>query len=318
MGNDSQQTWRRLGQIYSGHAVDDMRVSHGAYPTPVVLNSEIVRIFFATRDAQNRSHISSLDIRRDLKDLSEHTLSEKPLLSPGPCGHFDDSGVTPGSLVTVDGQECLLYMGWNLGVTAPFRNSIGLARYNREQNGIERFSDGPFLSRSHEDPVNLSYPFVMKEGGEYLLWYSSDALTLPDKEGMQHVLKLARSSDFCTWSRKKSPQIELTSGELTISRPTLLKIKNNFHMWYCYRKPGRAYQIGYAHSDDLTQWTRRDEIVRFAEGTGEWDAESRCYPYVFELDGRIIMLYSGNRFGRDGFGAAELVGDIQSLESMEM
>ena len=314
MGNDSQQTWRRLGQIYSGHAVDDMRVSHGAYPTPVVLNSEIVRIFFATRDAQNRSHISSLDIRRDLKDLSEHTLSEKPLLSPGPCGHFDDSGVTPGSLVTVDGQECLLYMGWNLGVTAPFRNSIGLARYDREQNGIERFSDGPFLSRSHEDPVNLSYPFVMKEGSEYLLWYSSDAVTLPDKEGMQHVLKLARSSDFCTWSRKKSAQVALKPGELTISRPTIVKVRDTFHMWYCYRKPGGDYRIGYATADDLNCWNRQDEIVSFEGGAADWELESRCYPYVIRLDDRIVMFYSGNSFGRSGFGVAEMVGGVSALE----
>lgn len=313
MRSEPQQIWRRLGQIYPGRAVDDIRVSHGAYPTPLVLNSEVVRVLFATRDVQSRSHISSLDIRRDLTCLSDYTLSQGPLLSPGPCGHFDDSGTTPGSFVTLDGEEYLLYMGWNLGVTAPFRNSIGLLKYDRALNTVERFTDGPLLSRSHEDPVNLSYPFVMRDNGEYLLWYSSDAVTLPDKEGMLHVLKVARSSDFRTWRRNKHPQIDLKPGELTVSRPTILKINDVFHMWYCYRSPGSNYQIGYAKSKDLITWIRQDEIIQFDGDPAAWEEESRCYPYVMELDGRIVMFYSGNSFGRDGFGVAELVQEVSQL-----
>jgi hypothetical protein len=33
-----------------------------------------------------------------------------------------------------------------------------------------------------------------------------------------------------------------------------------------------------------------------------------CYPHVFEMDGKVLLLYNGNQFGRFGFGVAELVG----------
>jgi hypothetical protein len=34
------------------------------------------------------------------------------------------------------------------------------------------------------------------------------------------------------------------------------------------------------------------------------------YPHVFELDGRVCMLYLGNEVGRGGFGLAELDGAL--------
>jgi hypothetical protein len=33
-----------------------------------------------------------------------------------------------------------------------------------------------------------------------------------------------------------------------------------------------------------------------------------CYPSVFEIDDRIVMIYNGNGFGRTGFGYAVLEG----------
>jgi hypothetical protein len=32
-----------------------------------------------------------------------------------------------------------------------------------------------------------------------------------------------------------------------------------------------------------------------------------CYPHIVEVDGRSLMFYCGNYFGREGFGCAELV-----------
>jgi predicted GH43/DUF377 family glycosyl hydrolase len=83
-------------------------------------------------------------------------------------------------------------------------------------------------------------------------------------------------------------------------------------MWFCYRgtqdfRDGSdSYRIGYAWSNDLTGWRREDEnagIDRSAEG---WDSKMIAYPCVVQLDNRVLMFYSGNYFGRDGFGYAEL------------
>ena len=38
--------------------------------------------------------------------------------------------------------------------------------------------------------------------------------------------------------------------------------------------------------------------------TSGWDSEMVCYPHVFVHEGRKVMLYCGNGYGRSGFGMA--------------
>ena len=47
------------------------------------------------------------------------------------------------------------------------------------------------------------------------------------------------------------------------------------------------------------------KILRISEQG--WDDQSLAYPHVFEVDGKIYMLYLGNEVGRYGFGLARLI-----------
>ena len=101
-------------------------------------------------------------------------------------------------------------------------------------------------------------------------------------------------------------------GAAFSEQPSVLRVGSRFHMWFCYRhgldfrNPARGYRIGHAWSDDLRSWIRDDEAGELSPSVQGWDSEMVCYPCVFELDGRTLMLYSGNYFGRDGFGYAVL------------
>ena len=82
-------------------------------------------------------------------------------------------------------------------------------------------------------------------------------------------------------------------------------------MFYCYRhgtdyRGSRGYRIGYASSDNLTDWIRDDSKVGLDISNLGWDNESIAYPHVFEVDGKIFMFYLGNQVGRYGFGLAQL------------
>ena len=37
-----------------------------------------------------------------------------------------------------------------------------------------------------------------------------------------------------------------------------------------------------------------------------WDSEMVCYPYVFEYNDKLYMLYNGNGYGKTGIGLAVL------------
>jgi hypothetical protein len=77
-------------------------------------------------------------------------------------------------------------------------------------------------------------------------------------------------------------------------------------MWFAHRatKEIETYRIGFASSRDGRQWLRNDAISGIDVSIEGWDSEMICYPYVFEHDGLMYMLYNGNGYGRTGFGLA--------------
>lgn len=95
--------------------------------------------------------------------------------------------------------------------------------------------------------------------------------------------------------------------------PTVAYFNSRYYMFFCYRhshdfrtNKNRSYRIGYAVSDNLQDWIRKDDQVGIDVTEGQWDSEMLCYPHVFECDGPLYLLYNGNQFGRDGFGLAVL------------
>jgi hypothetical protein len=81
-------------------------------------------------------------------------------------------------------------------------------------------------------------------------------------------------------------------------------------MFFCYRYSTNyrgkenGYRIGYASSTDLLHWERDDTKAGIDISENGWDAEMISYPHVFELDGKLQMLYLGNQVGKNGFGLA--------------
>ena len=78
----------------------------------------------------------------------------------------------PSWLVDVGGDRYLYYIGWNRGVTVPFRNSTGLA-ISRNRARFERVSIGPVLDRSLTEPYFATNPCVLKEEDVWRMWYLS-------------------------------------------------------------------------------------------------------------------------------------------------
>ena len=166
-------SWKRLGVVYVPDGSQPWARSHAALPTPVHVAGDIYRFFFSSRDAEKRSHVGWVDV-----EVSENPrlieVAREPVLSPGRDGTFDDSGVGVGCITETDAGFALYYMGWNLGVRSPWRNAIGMAQAPTLQSAFERFSPGPILDRSPEDPYTLSYPCVLRFGPEdWRMWYGS-------------------------------------------------------------------------------------------------------------------------------------------------
>jgi predicted GH43/DUF377 family glycosyl hydrolase len=296
--------WVKKGMIFCPLGQYDWMVSHAANPVAEPLGEGLFRVYFSSRDGKNRSSIGwvEMDIRNPHEVLK---LSPQPLIRRGDPGYFDDSGTSMGFLVMVDGKKYLYYLGWNLGVTVPWRNSIGLAINDSKEVTFRKFSRAPLLDRNEVDPFSLSYPSILREGIAWKMWYGSNLSWGVQEKDMAHVIKYAESSDGIRWERKGWIAIPLQSpNEYAISRPSVLKDGDRYRMWYSYR--GESYRIGYAESADGLHWQRKDEEAGIDVSETGWDSKMIEYPFVFDCQGKRYMLYNGNGYGRTGIGLAVL------------
>lgn len=279
-------------------------VSHAANPVAEHLHDDLFRLYFSCRDAESRSHISfaEVDLKPPFKVLR---IAEEPVLAPGEVGTFDDSGVSLSCITGVNGAKYLYYLGWNLGVTVPWRNSIGLAIHDPFTENFQRFSKAPLLDRHDVDPYSLSYPFVAEDEGIYRMWYGSNLRWGKDERDMDHLIKYAESHDAIHWKREGIIVLRFKNDrEYAMSRPCVIKEAGLYKMWYSYR--GESYRIGYSESEDGIEWVRKDGQVGIGVSESGWDSKSVEYPFVFDHKGERYMLYNGNDYGKTGIGLAVL------------
>lgn len=295
--------WRKLGHVYAPDGSTSWMQSHAANPVAEWLEGDRFRIYFSSRDGRNRSSIASVEI-----DLTEPSrilgVSDEPVLGPGDPGMFDDSGASIGCLVSVGAQRYLYYMGWHLTVVVPWQNAIGLAVSDGPGLPFRRVSRFPIVELNEIDPYTLSYPWVAYEAGRFRMWYGSNIAWGAEKRDMRHLIKYAESSDGMRWERAGTVAIGFEQpGEYAICKPAVARDREGrYLMWFCSR--GEAYRIWEAVSDDGVTWRRAGDTPALSVSDTGWDSEMVEYPFVFDHRGARYMLYSGNGFGRTGFGLA--------------
>lgn len=277
--------------------------THAAMPIAHRLGGSAYRIYFSTRDGGGHSHVGLLEVDIARPDVVER-LGNDPALAPGPRGFFDDSGVFPGPVIEIDGVLRMYYAGRNNGHPPLFYMAIGVAESRDGGMTFERMVRAPVMARSEHDPWMVSTPFVLRERALWRMWYlSGTGWDAEDEERSYYDVKYASSEDGLSWSRDGTTCIPLGPGESNIGNPCVLVSDGSYRMWFSYVRKGGGYRIGYAESEDGIEWSRSAEADFEPSGEG-WDGDAVSYPFVFEHDGRLYMLYSGNGYGRDGFGLA--------------
>jgi hypothetical protein len=298
--------WRKLGRIFEPQVLHPLMQTHAANPTVLSLGGSLIRVYFSSRAPDQRASIGWALFDLDRIEAGALEVCREPILTPGVPGTFDDSGTSIGCLVRVKEQIRLYYLGWNLGVTVPWRNSIGMAVSQDNGLSFERYSQAPLLDRCHVDPFSISYPCVFERGqDDWLIWYGSNLSWGSGKtqEEMEHLIKVGVSTDGISWQRNGRIALPFKDRtEYAMSRPTVLLDGNTLRMWYSFR--GASYRIGYAESANGLDWVRKDDQAGITVSDCGWDSQAIEYPCVFEAVGARWMIYNGNGYGATGFGLA--------------
>jgi len=281
--------------------------SHAAVPFIGEINNGVLRVYFSARNKENQSNIGAIDL--EISTLEVKTIYGHSFLKPGNLGSFDYDGVMGCQLIDLNQEKYLTYLGWNLGVSVPFRNAIGIAKLCG--NEFQRIFDGPVLDRSIYDPCFVASNHVIKIGEKYLMYYLSCVKWEKVNNEFRHYyhLKIADSNDGLKWTPTGKIAIDFFyDDEYAISVPRVIYEDGIYKMWYSYRggKISENYRVGYAESANAIDWQRKDDLVGLSTSENSWDSEMICYPYVFDFENNRYMLYNGNGYGKTGFGLAIL------------
>lgn len=303
--------WTKLGHIFCANQQSQWLYSHAMIPIAEQIDGDLYRIYFSSRDDQNRGHGGYLEI--DMKNPTEVLrVHEKPVLEPGALGCFDDSGALPNAIVNFNGRKLLYYTGINLGVTVKIRNSVGLAEWNETKHCFERLFFGPVIDRTRDLPHFVATPEVRYENGKFRAWFTScTGWEAQENENAKHYYQLeyAESLDGVNWLRDGTVAIPFRDEhEYALGVPRVIKDVDGYRMWFCSRATADCptYRIRYAISKDGIKWERKDEDVGIDVSESGWDSQMICYPFVFDHSGSRYMLYNGNGYGKTGFGIAVL------------
>jgi len=242
------------------------------------------------------------------------------ILDVGSAGDFD-SYLAYKPFVLKDGATWRL---WYNGAADPFRcpsDTLGLSRrigYAESDDGITwtKMNDGPGPGGSvlplggaqSIDEQQVGYVWVLKDGGEYKLYYSANDATNTWR------VALATSSDARTWTKVTGKQhggsILDIGGAGTLDaacayQPTVVKQSDQlYRMWYrACAVPGAlggpsAGTIGYAESNDGITWVKVPQpgakgSALVAGAAGALDSGGLTTPAVILDDSSWDLYYAG-------------------------
>jgi predicted GH43/DUF377 family glycosyl hydrolase len=248
-------------------------------------------------------------------------ISPEPLLELGSSGYFDEFGTYILAPIRISENKI---RGYYVGVTCtesvPINGAIGIAESYDGGKTFEKIGVGPVLGYSLYEPFIISSHKIREYNDKFYMFYTAGFEWMSKDNIIEPIYKLrmAVSDDGIDWQKLNKNIIEDKLGIYEAQAcPDVFYKNGKYHMFFCYREPfdyrknpENSYRIGYASSTDIINWERNDSKAGIDVSELGWDSEMVCYPHIFEVDGKIYMLYLGNEVGRYGFGLAELEGEL--------
>ena len=318
-------SWKKRGRIFIPQEIKNIAWLKNFAQAPAILKFDnFIRVYFSCRpnpdeNGQYVSYSAYVDLNR--KNLFEIIdLAKEPIFKLGTKGTFDEFGTYPTSIIRRENDVLAYYAGWTRCESVPFNVAIGAAVSKNDGISFEKIGNGgPILTYCLNEPFILSGPKIRFFNDTYYLFYIAGRKWIENEGKPEPVYKIrmAHSKDGFNWTKADKDLIEskLEENEAQAS-PDVFYCNNKYHMFFCYRfcldfrGKEKGYRIGYASSMDLINWTRDDSKAGIDVSEEGWDSEMISYPHVFELDGKIYMMYLGNHVGKEGFGLAELDGEL--------
>ena len=316
--------WKKLGKIFDPTKITNKSwMQEFAQAPATLIFDDFVRVYFSCRGKRDNygQYISnSAFVDLDKKNLFNIiNIAKEPIIKLGNKGCFDEFGIYPVSVIREGKEIWAYYGGWTRCESVPFDTAIGFAKSKNNGVSFEKLGDGPLVSSSLYEPFNIGSARIRKFNNIYYLFYVAGQkwIIVKGKPEMVLRIRMAISKNGLNWIKHDKNLIAEISGRYeSQAGPDVFYANGKYHMFFDYWNPitfrdTKSRKIGYAYSVDLINWCRGDSKAGIDVSKSGWDSEMLAYPHVFEINGKIYMLYLGNEVGRYGFGLSELEGELR-------
>lgn len=302
--------WEKLGLIWGPEKRYGPNIHSALQPTPILLNEDTIRVYIGCRDEIGVSRIFYVDLdANNPKKILNY--SNGPILNVGEPGCFDENGVVPCAIIRSNNTFKMYYAGYMCPSRARFIAFSGLAESD-DGAQFKRTSRVPILERSDAEPLFRAIHSILPEHNHFKIWYGAGETFIQgqDKSLPIYNIRQMESKDAISFPSCGNVVINTQGLEYRVGRPAVYKVSSDFYvMFYGYGSEELPYTLGVAKSYDGLTWERKDsEIGIYPGDEGSWDCQMMAYPSIIKTKNDIYMFYNGNDYGKQGFGAAKLIG----------
>ncbi|MDB5037812.1 MAG: hypothetical protein JWQ35_1340 [Bacteriovoracaceae bacterium] len=301
--------WQKKGLVFVASAQKPWMESHAYVPTPWRKDSQTIRVYVSFLDRDGRGRVGFVDVDADRPEVVLE-YSKNPVIDLGSTDSFYADGVSPSSIVEVDGKLFLFFMGWKRGKYPPYQISTGLAVSVDRGETFEVIKDKPVMPLTPEDPDLRSAAFVQHIHDHFYAWYVGG-------EGWEEIngkpvpktnIRFMKSSNLLDWKNRGEDILKIDHSTIQgFARPWVYKKNNHWELWVGERSKQNTYRLVYFNSEDGLNWDGPNIPQGLEKSSSGWDSEMVAAPAVLEVNSHRILFYNGNQFGGTGFGVAEEV-----------
>ena len=265
-----------------------------------------IKVYFSNRDAQGFASAYSVDLSKTLpfKILNVQKLN----LDFGKLGQHDETGIMPSSVIKINKQLYMYYVGWARLKNVPYKLSIGLARGNLDGTGFHKFSGGPILSSSVDNPYFVTSPHVRITSDKFQMLYASgsDWQFNENRYESTYYLKKCDSNDGINWTNHQNV-FEFNDLNYCTARPVAYKN----HLFFSkrptvgFRQTGNGYRILLINTSD----SKNLNPCRVKWLNNVENSLDVSYGFPIEIEGVDYLFYNGAAFGKYGMHIARITSE---------
>lgn len=281
-------------------------------PSPIALDDNVVRVFFASRVGE-KSHVLQVDLEfnDEISNFRVVSGSVEIVASPGELGTYTQDGVYPSCVINVEEKLQIYSIGWEKGSEPPlFHASIGLIEEDIDQK-LNDTRNSPIFDRGIHDPILVTSPFVRRSQLGYEMFYTSGIgwVKLNDEQGFssRYHIQRAISKNGIQWESNGEIVVSLRGEETNTARPTVFNIDGTDYMLFCFAtKSNQDYEMSCAVSTGET-WSRDEVCLSTNFKLNDYSS----YPSSISLGGKVLIFANGADRGKSGFSIGKI--DVMPL-----